>query len=151
MDKLTTKQKAFADYYIETGNATESYKQAGYSVKSDNAAGVEGHKLLKNPKVRAYIDKRLAEKEAKRIASQDEILEFLTKVMRGEVTEEIPVTMKDSWEMADKQPSIKDRVKAAELLGKRYIMWTEKHHHEGSLGVTIIDDIDEIESDDDED
>lgn len=119
--KLTPKQKAFADYYIETGNATIAYKKAGYSVKSDNAAAVEGSKLLRNPKVKKYIEERMKALESKRIASQEEILKFLTSVMRGEVTEEIPIGKGEGWfELEEKTPSIKDRVKAAELLGKRY-------------------------------
>ena len=123
--------KAFADYYIEFGNATEAYKKAGYKVKSDNAAAVEGSKLLRNPKVKKYIESRMAEKDKERIASQDEILEFLTKVMRGEMTEQIPVGQGEGYfELQDKDTYIKDRVKAAELLGKRYMMWTEKQQVE---------------------
>ncbi|MBS4173479.1 terminase small subunit [Bacillus sp. FJAT-49736] len=124
--KLTVKQKRFADYFIETGNATEAYKKAGYSAKDDNIAGVEGHKLLKNPKIDSYIKELISEKDHERIASQDEVLEFLTKVLRGEETEKIPISGKDWFEMIDNNPSIKDRTKAAELLGKRYTLWTEK-------------------------
>jgi phage terminase small subunit len=113
--KLTEKQKRFADYYIETGNATESYKRAGYSVNSDEAARVNASRLLTNANVRAYIDERIAEKDSQRIAKQDEILEFLTKVMRGELTEQIPVGLGEGYfELKDKDTYIKDRVKAAE-------------------------------------
>jgi phage terminase small subunit len=142
-NKLTPKQKAFADYYIETGNATIAYKKAGYSVKSDNAAAVEGSKLLRNPKVKKYIEERMKELESKRIASQEEILQFLTSVMRGEVTEEIPVGKGEGYfELEDKTPSVKDRVKAAELLGKRYMLWTEKQQVEVITPV-FIDDVPE--------
>lgn len=137
--RLTPKQQAFCDYYIETGNATEAYKRAGYSVRSDNAAGVEGHKLLRNPKIKQYIAERMAEKEEERIASQDEVLEFLTKVMRGEVTEETPIIMKDKWVMTDKEPSIRERVKAAEQLGKRYALWTDKQEVEVITPIFIED------------
>jgi phage terminase small subunit len=140
--KLTEKQKRFADYFIETGNATESYKRAGYSVNSDEAARVNASRLLTNANVRAYIDERIAEKDSQRIAKQDEILEFLTKVMRGELTEQIPVGLGDGYfELKDKDTYIKDRVKAAELLGKRYAMWTDKQQIDGVIGVQIIDDI----------
>jgi phage terminase small subunit len=140
--KLTEKQKRFADYYIETGNATESYKRAGYSVNSDEAARVNASRLLTNANVRAYIDERIAEKDSQRIAKQDEILEFLTKVMRGELTEQIPVGLGEGYfELKDKDTYIKDRVKAAELLGKRYAMWTDKQQIDGVIGVQIIDDI----------
>jgi len=65
MTKLTPKQQAFADLYIETANATTSYKNSGYSVKSDKEAAVEGSKLLRNPKVRAYIEERMDQKVLK--------------------------------------------------------------------------------------
>lgn len=140
--KLTEKQKRFADYYIESGNATESYKRAGYSVNSDEAARVNASRLLTNANVRAYINERISEKDSQRIAKQDEILEFLTKVMRGELTEQIPVGLGEGYfELKDKDTYIKDRVKAAELLGKRYAMWTDKQQIDGVIGVQIIDDI----------
>lgn len=122
--KLTPKQKAFCDYYIETGNATEAAVKAGYSKKTARVIGQEN--LLK-PALKTYIDERMKQKDNERIASQNEILEFLTKVMRGEVTEQVPIIMQEEFEMVDKTPSVKDRTKAAELLGKRYMMWTEKH------------------------
>ena len=113
MDKLTPKQKAFADYYIQTGNATEAYKMAGY--KNYKSAGVEANKTLNNPKVKSYIDERMKVAETKRIASGDEVLQYLTAVMRGEV--------KDQFDL---DASIQDRTKAAELLGKRHRLFTEK-------------------------
>ncbi|WP_019123801.1 terminase small subunit [Brevibacillus massiliensis] len=140
--KLTEKQKRFADYYIESGNATEAYKRAGYSVKTDEAARVNASRLLTNANVRAYINERIAEKDSQRIAKQDEILEFLTKVMRGELTEQIPVGLGEGYfELKDKDTYVKDRVKAAELLGKRYAIWTDKQQIDGVIGVQIIDDI----------
>lgn len=142
MANLTEKQKRFADYYIESGNATESYKRAGYSVTSSNAAGVEGHKLLRHPKISAYINSRIETKDHERIASQEEVLEFLTNVLRGKITEKIPVGIgMGAQELIDNTPTIKDREKAAELLGKRYMLWTDKHQIEGNIGVQIVDDI----------
>lgn len=137
MRKLTEKQKRFADYYIELGNAEEAAKRAGYSARGNTT------KLLQNTTIREYIQQRLAEKDKERIASQDEILSFLTQVMRGEVTERIPVVGKDFFEMIDNTPSIKDRVKAAELLGKRYAMWTDKQQIEGTQQVVIVEDLDD--------
>lgn len=140
--KLTEKQKRFADYYIESGNATEAYKRAGYSVKTDEAARVNASRLLTNANVRAYINERIAKKDSQRVAKQDEILEFLTKVMRGELTEQIPVGLGEGYfELKDKDTYVKDRVKAAELLGKRYAMWTDRQQIDGVIGVQIIDDI----------
>ncbi|TCS80367.1 terminase small subunit [Tepidibacillus fermentans] len=146
--KLTEKQKRFADYYIETGNATEAYKRAGYKAKNYETIRANASRLLTNANVKAYIDTNLKQKDNERIASQNEVLEFLTKVMRGEVVEEIPVVMKDNWEMVNKTPNVKDRVKAAELLGKRYTLFTEKVNVEGNLGVQIVDDIEDDANDD---
>jgi phage terminase small subunit len=123
-EKLTSKQKAFADYYIETGNATEAAIKAGYSKKTAKEMGYEN---LTKPHIKAYIEERMNEKDKKRIASQDEILEFLTKVVRGELTEQVPVLVGEGvQELVEKDISMKDRIKAAELLGKRYFMWNNK-------------------------
>lgn len=134
--KLTPKQQAFCDFYIETGNATEAARKAGYSEKTARFIGQEN---LTKPNIKSYIAERMAEKEKERIASQDEVLEFLTKVMRGEVTEETPIVMKDKWVMAEKEPSIRERVKAAEQLGKRYALWTDKQEVEVITPIFIED------------
>ncbi|ASF27838.1 terminase [Bacillus amyloliquefaciens] len=136
--KLTEKQKRFADFYIELGNATEAARKAGYSQKTAKSIGQEN---LTKPDIKSYIKERLAEKDAERVASQDEILEFLTAVMRGEKTEQIPVGIGEgAQELEDKDPYLKDRVKAAELLGKRHGMWTEKVDMTGEFAVQFIDD-----------
>lgn len=128
--KLTPKQKAFADYYIELGNATEAYIKAGY--KNYKSAGVEANKTLNNPKIKIYIDERLAQIEDARIAKGEEVLQYLTKVMRGEE--------KDQFGL---DASLQDRTKAAELLGKRYRLFTEKIEVDGVQQVQIVDDIDD--------
>ncbi|KQU11531.1 terminase [Bacillus sp. Leaf49] len=144
--KLTEKQKRFADYYIELGNATEAARKAGYSSKSAKSIGQEN---LTKPDIKSYIKERLDEKDAERIASQDEILEFLTAVMRGEKTEQIPVGLGEgAQQLEDKDPYLKDRVKAAELLGKRHSMWTDKVDMVGNVGVRIVDDIGDIDDHD---
>lgn len=124
---MNEKQKAFADYYIETNNATEAAKKAGYSEKTAHAIG---SRLLKDVKVSSYIKERLESKEAARIASQDEVLEFLTQVMRGEVEDQLGL-----------ETPVKERNRAAELLGKRYALWIENHNLNATVGVQIIDDI----------
>ena len=144
--KLTVKQKAFADYYIELGNATESYIKAGYKASERKVAEVEGCKLLKNPKIDNYIKKRMEQIESNRIAKAEEVLAFLSASLRGEVLEEVVSTKSDGSGGIEpvilrKQLSAKDRIKAAELLGKRYALFTEKVDLEGNVGVTIIDDI----------
>jgi len=150
--KLTERQKVFCDYYIETLNATESYKKAGYKVKSDDAARANASRLLTNANIRRYIEERLKQKDNERIASQDEVLEFLTRVMRGLEKEEVVVTENkgdyfSEAKIIKKQVSAKDRVKAAELLGKRYALFTEKVNVSGSMGVVIVDDIEDDNND----
>ncbi|MGX7359679.1 terminase small subunit [Dolosigranulum pigrum] len=119
--KLTQKQKKFADEYIISGNATESARKAGYS---ESTAGAIGHENLTKPKIREYIDKRLEEHEDEQIAKQDEILKFLTSVMRGELREE--QLSSGTGYAVEMSTSIKDRIKASELLGKRHAMWTDR-------------------------
>lgn len=126
-DNLTEKQKRFIDYYIETANATESARKAGYRGKNLNRIASENLSKLD-----IYIKQKLQEKEDKRIASQDEVLQYLTSVMRGEE--------KDQFGL---DASLQDRTKCAELLGKRWGTFKEKVEHSGSIPVIIQDDITE--------
>lgn len=146
MSKLNDRQKAFADYYIESLNAFESAIRAGYS---ENYAKSRSYELLENVGIKNYIDEKMKEIQSERIAKAEEVLAFLSASLRGEVLEEVvstesvdgmikPVILK-------KQLSAKDRIKAAELLGKRYALFTEKVDLEGNVGVTIIDDIGTLE------
>ena len=144
--KLNIKQKAFADYFIETGNAYQSAIKAGYS---ENYAKGNVIKLLENESVKAYIDERMKQIESDRIAKAEEVLAFLSSSLRGEVLEEVVTTETVDGMIKPiilkKQLSAKDRIKAAELLGKRYALFTEKVDLEGNIGVTIIDDIGALE------
>lgn len=137
--RLTVKQQKFADYYIELGNATESAVKAGYSKKTARSIGQEN---LTKPDIKAYIEKRMEELKSERVADQQEILEYLTSVMRGEATgTELVGKGKGYQEVQQEPPSIAEKTKAAELLGKRYMMWTEKHQVDGDVKVQIVDDI----------
>jgi phage terminase small subunit len=127
---MNEKHKAFADYYIETQNGTDSYKRAYPNCKKDATARVNASKLLTNPNIQNYIKERLESKEAARIANQDEVLSFLTQVMRGEVKDQLGL-----------ETPVKERNKAAELLGKRYGIWVDKKELSGELGVQIVDDL----------
>lgn len=126
-NKLTEKQKRFIDYYVETANATESAKRAGYSSKTAKNIGAENL-----TKLNYFIQERLQQLEDNRIASQEEVLQYLTKVMRGEE--------KDSFGL---DASLQDRTKCAELLGKRYGTFKEKVEVAGNIPVVITDDITE--------
>lgn len=130
-EKLTVKQKAFSDYYIQYGNATRAYAEAGYKVSKKSVAEVEGCKLLKNPKVKKYIEKKMNEISSSKIASAEEVLEYLTSVMRGETKSEVVVVenVGDFTSKArnmKKAPDERERLKAADLIGKRYGIFTEK-------------------------
>ena len=129
VDKMKEKQKFFCDYYIETGNATEAAIKAGYSKKTAKVIGSEN---LTKPYLKQYIDEHLAQIEDARIAKGEEVLQYLTKVMRGEE--------KDQFGL---DASLQDRTKAAELLGKRYRLFTEKIEVDGVQQVQIVDDIDD--------
>ncbi len=104
--KLTPKQKAFADAYIETGNQTEAARRAGYSEKCAKQVASEN---MTKPDVFAYIQSRMAELEAQRVASADEVMRFFSSVMRGEV--------KDQFGL---DASLQDRLNAGKELMKRY-------------------------------
>ena len=114
LDKLTKKQKLFADWYIKLGNATEAAKKAGYSKKTARVTACEN---LTKPNILAYIDERSKpqqEEEEKLIAEGEDVLKFLTSVMNGEENDQF-----------DLPPQLNDRIKAAELLGKRYSLFRE--------------------------
>lgn len=138
--KLTEKQKRFADYYIETGNITEAAVKAGYSKKTARVIGQEN--LLK-PAIKGYIDEKLEAMQDERTASAKEVLEFLTKSMRGEIKEEVVVVEgtgdgTSEARMVKKQIGLRDRIKSAELLGKRYRLFTDKVEVEGVVPVMIV-------------
>ena len=109
---LTEKQKRFADYYIECGNATEAAIRAGYSESSAKEIGCEN---LTKPNISAYIAERMKPTEEKRIATGDEVMEFFTAVMRGEI--------RDAFDLP---PSLADRKDAAKELAKRTVDITGK-------------------------
>ena len=124
---MTAKQKKFADNYIKTGNATESAKQAGYSESSARFIGSEN---LTKPNIKKYIDKKMKELEDKKIAKAEEVLKYLTSLMRGEeVEEEIVLEMLGGGESkakkVHKKVSHTDRIRAGELIGRRYGMWKD--------------------------
>lgn len=104
--KLTTKQKNFCEYYLQTGNATEAARLAGYSDKTARVIGTEN---LSKPAISEYIAGRRAEMDKTLIADSDEVLRFYSAVMRGEV--------KDQFGL---DAALGDRLKAGDSLMKRY-------------------------------
>lgn len=128
---MTEKQKIFCDEYLKDLNATRAYKAAYPKVKKDEVARANSSRLLTNANIKNYIDTQLEALHNERTADVQEVMEYLTSVLRGESTGEEIVTefMGDGMSEAraiTKHPSEKDRLKAAELLGKRFGMFTEK-------------------------
>lgn len=148
---LTARQKRFCDEYLVDLNATQAAIRAGYSRKTAYSIGVEN---LKKPEIKKYIEQRMAEKEKELIADQDEVLKYLTSVLRGESrsTEIVIEGIGDGMSEArtiKKEPSEKDKLKAAELLGKRYGLYTDKVDIDATEAVTIINDIPKVAQDED--
>ena len=139
---LTIRQKKFADLYLKYGNATKAAIEAGYSPKS---AGYNADKLLKNIKIRSYIDERLSEIEDKRIADVEEVMQYLTKGLRQELDEEVILIEGCGDGVSEavtkkKKISIKDSNKCAELLAKRFGILTDKLDISGAVPVVIAND-----------
>lgn len=139
---MTEKQQKFADEYIIDCNATRAYKAAYPKVKKDNVAQVNGSRLLSNAMVRAYIEEKLAEISSKKTANAQEVMEYLTSVMRGESESSVVVVEGygegcSEAKIIEKPPDEKERLKAAELLGRHYAMFTDKVKAEGAIPVVI--------------
>ena len=117
MARLTEKQKRFADYYIELGNATQAAINAGYSEKY---AGQNVDKLLKNTNLKKYIEERLEQIASERIMSAQEAVELLSSIARAEITEQVVVTTMEGAEVVDKPPDVKTRIIAIKEILKRY-------------------------------
>lgn len=144
MAKMTAKQQRFCDEYLIDLNATQAAIRAGYS---ENTARQIGTENLTKPSIREYIDNRLAEKNKELIADQDEVMRYLTAVMRREKTDSVVVTLKKETSkyvpdeegkmrkqtVKEEVPQIvkipaqlRDSNKAAELLGRAYGIYTDR-------------------------
>ena len=132
---MTDKQKRFCDEYLIDCNATQAAIRAGYSKKTANE---QGNRLLANVSVKAYIDERLEQLHSKKTADAQEVMEYLTSVMRGEHKEQTLALCGDGMqEIQDIDVSAKDRIKAAELIGKRYGMFKDAVDLGGAVPVVI--------------
>lgn len=105
-EKLTSKQKKFALEFLISGNITNAAKKAGYSERSARQIGSLN---LTKPNVVEYMKEVLNKAKSKEVATTEEVLEFLTSVMRGDIAEQFGL-----------DPAIADRTKAAQLLMKRF-------------------------------
>lgn len=138
MAKLSARQELFCLEYIKDGNATQAAVRAGYSPKQANSTGA---RLYANVRIRARIDELMADLQQEKIADAEEVLRYLTSVMRGEATEEVAVGTPIGTEIIAKHIGGREQVKAAELLAKRYGLLTENVKLTGGLPVQIVDDM----------
>ena len=147
MKLLNARQKAFCEFYVASGNATEAAIKAGYKEKNARFIGCEN---LTKANIKAYVKELMNKAESERIASAEEVLQNLTSMMRGEIQEEVVIVEGkgdgiSTASIIKKQVSAKERIKAAELLGKRHALFTDKTKIAGTLPVMIVgeDDLDE--------
>ena len=120
---MNERQRRFAEYYIETLNAYESAIRAGYS---ERYAKAQSYKMLDIVGIKEYIEKRFDELEEERIAKSNEVLKYLTSLMRGEETEQTLIGLgQGEQNITEIEVSAKERLKAAELLGKRYALFID--------------------------
>lgn len=136
---MNERQKRFADEYVIDLNAEAAAIRAGYS---PGYARGNAYKLVAKSGIKEYIQKRLEEKESRLIAKQDEVLQYLTSVMRGQSQSEIVVVenigdFTSEARTMKKAPDEKERLKAAELLGKRYALFTEKVEQDVDMALNI--------------
>lgn len=135
---MTDKQIKFCDEYLISCNATDAAKKAGYSQKT---AYSQGQRLLKNVEVKAYIEKQLGQIHSDKIADAQEVLKYLTAVMRGSSSSSVLSLCGDGCqEVITKPPDEKERLKAAELIGKRYGLFTDKVDMQNDVKVVIVGD-----------
>lgn len=136
--KLTAKQQRFCDEYLIDLNATQAAIRAGYSKKT---AGVIATENLQKPNISAYIEKRMAEKEAELVADQAEVLKYLTSVLRGKSASSVLARDEVGADrVIEKPPDEKERLKAAELLGKAHMMFTDKVQQDVDMELNITVD-----------
>lgn len=120
---LTEKKKRFAKEYIVDANATAAAKRAGYSAKTAYSLG---QRLLRDVDVRACMDELMAAHESQLVADSDEVLKYLTAVMRGQSKATVVVVESTGARTMEKLPDEREQLKAAELLGRRYGLFTDK-------------------------
>lgn len=139
---MTDRQRKFADAYVVSGNATQAYLEAYPHVKNENVARAAGARMLANVSVKSYIEQRVDEISSQKTAEAKEVMEYLTSVLRGESEASIVVVEGRGDGLSEakiirKPPDVKDRLKAAELLGKRYGMFTNNINIGGVVPVVI--------------
>lgn len=141
--KLTIKQQNFADFYIELGNATQAYLKAYPNVKKESTAKAAASRMLTNVNLKAYIVGRLEELKSERVADQQEVLETLTAILRGDATAATLRSIDVGVQKIEKNmpPTMTERIRAAELIGKRHGLWIDKQEINATVTPVFVDDI----------
>ena len=148
MAKLTLKQQKLADEYIISGNATQAAIKAGYKEKTATQTGAEN---LRKPYIKTYIDERLSELSSKKIADQDEVLQFFTSVMRGEILEPYALGIGNgAQQIIEVKPNAATRKSAAVELAKRYGLTSEKIEMNVTTNSKLESILTQLEEKDDE-
>lgn len=141
---MTEKQRLFADEYLKDLNGTRAYKTIYTTIKNDNVAAVRANTLLKQKDISDYISKRLEEIHNENTADIQEVMEYLTSVLRGESASAVLMMSGNGMQkVTEKPPDEKERLKAAELLGKRFGMFKDNVDATSNGKTVIVDDIDE--------
>ena len=141
---MTEKQRLFADEYLKDLNGTRAYKTIYTTIKNDNVAAVRANTLLKQKDISDYISKRLEEIHNENTADIQEVMEYLTSVLRGESASAVLMLSGNGMQkVTEKPPDEKERLKAAELLGKRFGMFKDNVDITSNGKTVIVDDIDE--------
>lgn len=141
--RLTAKQQRFCDEYLIDLNATQAAIRTGYSEKT---AYSQGQRMLKNVEVKAYIEAELERIHNEKTADAKEVMEYLTAVMRGKHTEQVPIFIGEGIQkITDIDVSAKDRLKAAELLGKAHMIFTDKVQQDIDMELNITVDYGEAD------
>lgn len=136
---LTIKQEKFCHLYAETGNAAQSYRDAGYTASNNASASTMAVALLKKPRIKARLQQLLDEYHTEKVMEIREAQEILTRVARNEETEEF-VTGDGRREM--KRAALKDRLKAIELLLKCQGAFADTNNLAGAqVNVIVADDV----------
>lgn len=140
---MTEKQKRFCLEYLVDCNATQAAIRAGYS---KNTANEQASRLLAKNNIRNYVQEELKKMESETIASAEEVIKYLTSVLRGETQAEVVVVEGEGEGVStarniQKAPDEKEKLKAAELLGKRYGLFKDNVSLNGGVSITIVDDL----------
>ena len=136
---LNDRQQLFVTEYVKDMNATKAAERAGYSKRT---AYSQGQRLLKNVEIKKAVDELLLKVRKNNVADAVEIEEYLTAVMRGKMKETEMINVGNfEQELVEVPAKQTTRIKAAELLGKRYAMWTDKQEIDLNQQVVFVDDV----------